>query len=161
MNLLHRNSVWTRRSGGEGSIEVHVETLIQLQVILMNLYRVNVMVAFKVNLAEVVLVEKIIGDDQSFVIVSQGNCMRAGLGAQADDTCLVRMIWVSYVEHADLASLEGGEEEPVSTSWHGQKLNHSSTDRNFDMRDNIFAIEDNLRSSGPGVYQVHEAVKHA
>jgi hypothetical protein len=42
----------------EGCVEVHVKTRIQLQAVLEHLDDVNVMVAFKVDLAEVVLIEE-------------------------------------------------------------------------------------------------------
>ena len=54
----------------EGCIEIHVKTLIQLQVIFGNFYYVDVVISFQVNLAEIVLVEKVIGDDQPLVVLS-------------------------------------------------------------------------------------------
>ena len=48
--LLHRNPVRTSRSRGEGGVEIHVKTLIQFQVVFVDSYHVNVVIAFEVNL---------------------------------------------------------------------------------------------------------------
>ncbi len=51
--------------------------------------------------------------------------------------------------------------EPVPLLVDGEKLNHASTNRDFNVGNNVFAVEDDLRGSGRCVYQIDQAIKHA
>ncbi len=94
-----------RRSCGKCSVEIHVKARIQLQVIFEHLDHVNVMVAFKVDLPKVVLIEEVIGDDQSLVVVGKHDVVRSSVHAQVDDSCLDRMLRVAYIKRPHLPGL--------------------------------------------------------
>src|SRR5260370_32067576 len=66
---LHVNAVRPRRSCRERRVEIHVKAWIQFQVIFENVDHVYVVVAFKMKFAEVVLIEEVVGDHQSLVVV--------------------------------------------------------------------------------------------
>jgi hypothetical protein len=66
---------------------------------------VDLMVAFKVDFAEVILVQEVVGNDQALVVVGEHDVVRAGIRAQVDDACLDGMLGVGYVHHADLPDL--------------------------------------------------------
>jgi hypothetical protein len=104
--LLHVKAMRTRRSCREGCVKVHVKTRIQLEAIFEHLDYVHVMVAFKVDFPEVILIKEVISNDQSFVVVGEHDVVRAGVHAQVDDSCLEGMLGVAYVKHADLPGLE-------------------------------------------------------
>ena len=61
--LLHRNPVRTRRPCIKDYVEIDVKTFIELQVILGDAYDADVVISFVVNLAEVVFVQEIIGNN--------------------------------------------------------------------------------------------------
>src|SRR5260370_28272364 len=149
---------WSRR---ECRVEVHVKARIQLQVIFEYLDHVNMMVAFKVDLSEVVLIEKVVGDDQSLVVVGEHDHVRAGVHAQVDDSCLERMLRVAYIKHPHLPGLERSEEQTVTALRHVQQLGHASADWHCNMRNDGLAVEYDFSCAGFGVYQIHQAVEHA
>src|SRR6185369_5049670 len=157
--LLHRNPVRTCRSSGESIVEVDVETRVQFQVVLVHAYDVNVVIALKMNFAEVVFVKEVVGYDQPLVIISQSDCVRAGIHSQADDARLVRMLGVAHIKHADLPSLKRREELSIATLRHGQKLDHPAANWNLNVRNYILAVENDFCRAGLGVYQIYEAVK--
>src|SRR5712691_5343818 len=92
--LLHVNAMRTSRPCGKRCVEVHVKTRVQLQVVFEHLDHVNVMVAFKVDLPEIVLIEEVIGNDQALIVVGEHDIVRASVHAQVDDSCLERMLGV-------------------------------------------------------------------
>jgi hypothetical protein len=53
---------------------------------------VDLMVAFKVDFAEVILVQEVVGNDQALVVVGEHDVVRAGIHAQVDDACLDGML---------------------------------------------------------------------
>jgi hypothetical protein len=89
--------VGARRPRNEGCVEIHVKTLIQLQVIFRDSYYVDVVISFQVNLAEFVLVEEVVGNDRPLVVIGKRNRMRARIPAQADNPCLERMFRVAHI----------------------------------------------------------------
>src|SRR5260370_20300198 len=101
----------TSRPCGKRCVEVHIKTRVQLQVVFEHLDHVNVMVAFKVDLREIVVIEEVIGNDQALIVVGEHDIVRASVHAQVDDSCLERMLGVGYVEHPDLPSLERSEDQ--------------------------------------------------
>src|SRR5260370_23713716 len=119
------------------------------------------MVAFKVDLPEVVLMEKVVGEDASLVVVGEHDDVGAGVHAQVDDSCLEGMLRVAYVKHPHLAGLERSKEQTVTALRHVQQLGHASADWHCNMRNEGLAVEHYLGRSRIGVHQVHQAVKHA
>src|SRR2546421_10409191 len=84
LSSLHHQPV-RPRSGGEGGVEVELEPRIERQAVARHLGHVNLVVAFRVNLSGVVLVEEVVGDDQALFVVGQAQVMRAGAGAQIEN----------------------------------------------------------------------------
>src|SRR5262245_47463868 len=105
--------MWSRGSCGERGVEIHVEPPVQGEPVPGNADHTNVMVPFQVDLAEVVLVEEVIADDEPRVVVCQRNHVRTRIDAETDDACLDRMLRIGDIEHADLTRLEGCEDQPV------------------------------------------------
>jgi len=103
---LHRHSVRPRRSGCERVVEVDVEAAVELQAMLEHLDHAHVVIAFEMDLAEVVLVEEVIADDQALVVVGQLNHVRSCIEAEVDDACLDGMLRIADIEHADLTGLK-------------------------------------------------------
>ena len=75
--LLHRYSVRPGGPGGEGRVEIEVEARIQFQVVFVDFDHVHLVIALKVDFAEIVLVQEIVGDDQPLVVVSESDRNRA------------------------------------------------------------------------------------
>src|SRR5260370_20224814 len=149
---------WSRR---ECRVEVHVKARIQLQVIFEYLDHVNMMVAFKVDLPEVVLIEKVVGDDQSLVVVGEHDHVRAGVHAQVDDSCLEGMLRVAYVKHPHLSGLGRSKEQTLTALRHVQPLGHASADWHCNMRNEGLAVEHYLGRARIGVHPATHAVKHS
>ena len=104
--LFHLNPMGPRRTGRKCRIEVEVEAPIELEVLARDLDDVYTMIPFEVDLAEVVLVEEIVGDDQAFVVVGKVDIVRPGIDTEVDDGGLHRVLGVAHIEHAHLPGLE-------------------------------------------------------
>ena len=71
--LLHCNPMRARRPGRERVIEIHIEAFVQFQMIFVHIDHMHMMIAFQVNFAEVVFIQKVVDDNQPFVIVGERN----------------------------------------------------------------------------------------
>src|SRR5215813_351103 len=67
-SLLDRDPVRASRPGRKGSVEVEIEPRIEHKVVVCNPGHVNLMVAFSVDLAEVVFVQEVVADDEPLLI---------------------------------------------------------------------------------------------
>jgi hypothetical protein len=61
----------TRRSCWEGGVEIQVKTRIQLEMIFEDSDYMHLVVAFKVDFAEVILIQEVIRNDQALVVVGE------------------------------------------------------------------------------------------
>ena len=82
--LFDRNSVRAHGPGRERAIEVEVEVGIENQIILGHLGDMNIVVAFGVDLAEVVFVEEVIANNQTLFVFSEREIMRPRTLAQIE-----------------------------------------------------------------------------
>ena len=88
----------------------------------------DLVVAFKMNDAGVVLVEEVVGDDQAAVVAAQHQVVRSAVLAEADHRQLLQVGAVRGVQHAHLPGLEHAENQPVAALRSGQDLAHSAAD---------------------------------
>src|SRR6516165_10840555 len=63
-SLFECHPMWPRRTSGKRRIEIYVEPLVQLQVVALYARHVDFVITFRVDLAEAILVEEVIGDYQ-------------------------------------------------------------------------------------------------
>lgn len=83
--LFHRDAVGARGACRKSRVEVEVEPRILGQRVVRDLDDVNLVIAFEMNDACSVLVEKIVRDDEATVVAAQHQVMWAGVLAEADD----------------------------------------------------------------------------
>src|SRR5262245_5396526 len=85
--LLHRNAVRACRVL-ERRVEVELKTRIERQRIVGDLDHMHFMISFEVDFAKIILVEKVIGDHQALVILSEGDVVRASVHPKVDNGLL-------------------------------------------------------------------------
>src|SRR5215471_8237679 len=129
--LFHRDSVGPCGRCGEGGIEIENEARIEFQVIFEDLDHANLVIAFKVDLAEIVLDEEVIGDSQPFAVVCESDGLRSGIQPQVDDSCPEPCFRVAGGEHAHLPCLERGVEQAVATLRHSERSQQRTCNRCF------------------------------
>jgi hypothetical protein len=134
--------VRARRAGGEGGVEVHdAERLVHGEPAVGDGEDAHLVVTLEVDLAEVVLVEEVVGDDEPAVVVREMDRVRACAQPQAHDRALAEAAAVGDVEHPDLPRLVGAEDEPPPAPRHGEQLRHPAARRHLDVRDDRLAVE--------------------
>src|SRR5215831_10924144 len=120
----------------------------------------NLVIALEVDLAEIIFVKKVIGNHQPLVVVGESDGVRSGIQPEIHDASLKRRFRVADIKHAHLPCLERREEQAIASFRHRQKLDHASTDRDFDVGDDVLAVEYRDRRSVDGVHQVNESIEH-
>jgi len=97
--------VRSRRSGRECSIEVKLKSRIEFHVVIRNIRDVDAMVSFRVHLAQRVLVQKIVADDEPPLITRQRNVVRPRGRTEIKCCSKLRTSRLGNVLASDLAGL--------------------------------------------------------
>jgi hypothetical protein len=87
-------------------IEIQVEARIERERIVRKIDYVDLMISFEVNLTEVILIEEIVGDHETRIILGEIQIVRASPDPKIDDRLLRERIRVADVEQSDLPGLE-------------------------------------------------------
>ena len=158
-DLFHSGSVWSRRER-KRRVEVQIKAGIKRESVRGDLNHVDFMIPLKMNLAEIILVEEVIGHNEARVILREVNAMGPRVDTEADNRFLSKMSGIADIQHADLPGLKRSKDEAVTTLQHGKQLHHAAGDGDFDMRDNVFAIERLHDASVRRIHRIDKTAKH-
>ncbi len=118
------------------------------------------MVALEVDLAEVVLIEEIVGHDQPLVVVGQVDRVRAGVEPEVHHRHLAKAVAVGDVQHAHLSRLERAEDHPLPVPGHRKELGHAATHRHLDMGLDRLAVERHYVAPVGGIDGIDQPGEH-
>src|SRR5690348_14332387 len=119
--LLHGQAVRPRRAGGEGSVEVELETGIFSQRIVRDLHNPHLMVTLKMDDSLIVLVQEVVRNHQAGIVVGKDYVVGPGIRSEADNCSgdLLQIGSVGGIEHNHLSGHERTENQAVAALWSG------------------------------------------
>jgi len=84
--------MWARGPGWEGGVEVEIELGIKDQIILHDVGHMDLVIAFGVDLAEVIFVQEVIADHQALLIFGERDVMWTGARAEIERPQQARLV---------------------------------------------------------------------
>ncbi len=76
--------MWPCPKSWKGGVEVKLEARVKAKLILLELQGVDLVVAVEMDFAKVVFVQEIVGDDYTFIVMSEKKVMGRGTGFECN-----------------------------------------------------------------------------
>src|SRR5207249_1036332 len=152
--LSNGETVWAGRTRRESSVEIKMEARIKRQIVLADPGDMDFVVAFGVNLPEVVFIQKVVTDDQAPFIGRKGDVVGSGIASEIKHFDHTGRVWIGDVEHHHFSGLVHRNEKSAAIGGDAHELRPPA------FRDGG-KIEDRPRGSASGVQQVEVIVEHS